>query len=146
MQAERNYHLRCTEKCSNHGFLLEQLKNCCGGKKNLTQKQSRGHAIWKDTRKSALKDVVSWRTKRQRLYKVSTPCLDDHNFKEEELESAAELSTVCSQIVLKCLFLAQIGRPDILWSVNKLARSVTTWTRACDRRLARLISYISSHE
>ena len=29
-----------------------------------------------------------------------------------------------------------------LWSVNKLARSVPKWTQACDRRLARLISYI----
>ena len=29
-----------------------------------------------------------------------------------------------------------------LWSVNKLARSVTKWTQACGRRLARLISYI----
>ena len=53
-----------------------------------------------------------------------------------------ELSKVCSQIVLKCLYLARIGRPDILWSVNKLARSITKWTKACDKRLARLISYI----
>ena len=30
----------------------------------------------------------------------------------------------------------------ILWSVNKLARSVTKWSRACDRRLARLTAYI----
>ena len=52
------------------------------------------------------------------------------------------MSTVCSQIVLKCLYLARIGRPDILWSVNKLARSVTKWTKACDKRLNRLISYI----
>ena len=35
-----------------------------------------------------------------------------------------------------------IGRPDILWSVNKLARSITKWTKACDKRLNRLISYI----
>ena len=42
----------------------------------------------------------------------------------------------------KCLYLARNRRPDILWSVNKLARSVTKWTQACDRRLARLISYI----
>ena len=53
-----------------------------------------------------------------------------------------ELSDVCSQIVLICLSLARIGRPDILWSVNKLARAVTKWTRACDKRLARLISFI----
>ena len=37
----------------------------------------------------------------QQLYKVSTPCIDDHLFKEEELKSVGELSKVCSQIVLK---------------------------------------------
>ena len=78
----------------------------------------------------------------QQLYKVSTPCIDDHHFKEEEMKSVGELSQVCSQIVLKCLYLARIGRPDILWSVNKLARSITKWTKVCDKRLNRLISYI----
>ena len=80
--------------------------------------------------------------KTQQLYKVSTPCIADHHFKEEETKSVGELSNTCSQIVLKCLYLARIGRPDILWSVNKLARSITKWTRACDKRLNRLISYI----
>ena len=78
----------------------------------------------------------------QQLYKVSTPCIDDHHFEEEETKSVGELSKTCSQIVLKCLYLARIGRPDILWSVNKLARSITKWTKACDKRLNRLISYI----
>ena len=58
------------------------------------------------------------------------------------MNSVGELSQVCSQIVLKCLDLARIGRPDILWSVDKLARSITKWTKACDKRLNRLISYI----
>ena len=66
----------------------------------------------------------------QQLYKVSTPCIDGHHFKEEELKSVGELSKVCSQIVLKCLYLARIGRHDILWSVNKLARSITKSTKA----------------
>ena len=78
----------------------------------------------------------------QLLHKVANPCIDDHQFKEEEIGSDGELSKVCSQIVLKCLYLARVGRPDILWSVNKLARAITKWTRACDKRLARLISYI----
>ena len=78
----------------------------------------------------------------QQLYKVSTLCIDDHHFKEEEMKSVGELSQMCSQIVLKCLYLARIGRPDILWSVNELARSITKWTKACDKRLNRLISYI----
>ena len=77
----------------------------------------------------------------QQLYKVSTPCIDDHHFKEEETNYVGELSQVCSQIALKCSYLARIGRPDILWSVNKLATSITKWTKACDKRLNRLISY-----
>ena len=52
----------------------------------------------------------------EQLYKVSTPCLDDHNFQKEE---------------------ARIGWLDILLSWNKFARTATEWTRACD-----LISYI----
>ena len=78
----------------------------------------------------------------KQLFKVSTPCIDDHYFEEEETKSVGELSNACSQIVLKCLYLARIGRPNILWSVNKLARSITKWIKACDKRLNRLISNI----
>ena len=49
----------------------------------------------------------------QQLYKVSTPCVDDHQFKEEEMKSVGELSSTCSQIVLKCLYLARIGLEDL---------------------------------
>ena len=77
----------------------------------------------------------------QQLYKVSTPCIDDHHF-EEKMKSIGDLSVVCSRIVLKCLYLARIGRPDFLLSVTKLARSITKLTKACDKRLNRLISYI----
>ena len=78
----------------------------------------------------------------QQLYKVSTPCIDDHHFKAEESKSVGELSKVCSQMVLKCFYLARIGTLDILWSLNKFERSITKWTIACDKRLNRLISYI----
>ena len=80
----------------------------------------------------------------QQLYKVSTPYIDGHHFKEEELTSVGELSQVCSQIVLKCLHLARIGRPDILWSVNKFARWITKWTKACDKRLKTSVSHSST--
>ena len=58
------------------------------------------------------------------------------------MKSVGELSHVCSQIVLKCLYLARIGRLDIRWSVNKFARSIAKWTKTCGKRLNRLISYI----
>ena len=66
--------------------------------------------------------------------------------KKKELESVGELSEVCSQIVLKCLYLARIGKPDIPWSVNKLARSVTKWTQACDRKVGKTDLICSSHK
>ena len=78
----------------------------------------------------------------QQLHKVATPFIHDHQLKEEKNESVVELSTVCSQIVLKCLYFARIGRLDTLWSVNKLVRVWTKLTKACDKCLARLISYI----
>ena len=78
----------------------------------------------------------------QELYKVPTPCIDDHHFKEEKQKSVGEMSKVRSQIVLKCLYLARIGRNNIPWSVNKLARSIPKWTKACDNRLNCLTSYI----
>ena len=70
--------------------------------------------------------------KTEQLHKVSSPCLDDHE-RKKELENTGDVSDVCSHIVLKCFYLARRGRPDILWSVNKLARSVTKWAQACDR-------------
>ena len=54
----------------------------------------------------------------QQLYKVSTPCIDYHHFKEEELKSVGELSQVCSQIVLKMLIFGTDWRPGILCPVN----------------------------
>ena len=80
-------------------------------------------------------------TTTQQLYKVSTPCNDDHQFKEEKWD----LSENCHKFahkLFKCMYLARIGKPDIFWSVNKLARAVTKWTKSCDKLLARLISHI----
>ena len=112
--------------------------------KSLTQKQQRGPTTWKDMLENALSDTVNRQTRKWSSctkFQVLFTCMII-NSKQEELESVGELSQVCSQIVLKCLSLARIGRPDIPWSVNKLARAVTKWTQACHRRLARLISYI----
>ena len=100
--------------------------------------------IWLVMQRSVWNDIVSWQTRRlnnSTRYLLHASMTTNH-FKEEEMKSVGELSYVCSQIVLKCLYLARIGRPDILWSVNKLARSITKWTKACDKRLNRLISYI----
>ena len=78
----------------------------------------------------------------QQLYKVSTPCIDDHHFKEEEMKICWRIVTCMLSKCSEMLYLARSGRPDILWSVNKLARSITKRTKTCDKRLNRLISHI----
>ena len=62
--------------------------------------------------------------KAEQLFRVSSPCLDDHQMKKEELENKGELSEVCSRISLKCFYLARIGRPDILSGSNVLHQDV----------------------
>ena len=54
----------------------------------------------------------------------------------------AKSAKEAARIVLKVLYQARVGRPDWLWTVNSLAREVTKWTAACDKRLHRLISYL----
>ena len=116
------------------------------GKAPVSEKRMRifshGLVTWKVMQRSAWKHCELANKSTQQLHKVATPCLDNHQFKEEEMGSAGELSQVCTQIVLTCLLLTRIGRPDIIWSVKTVARAVTKWTEACDKRVARSISYV----
>ena len=132
------------QRCLNHVFLLEQLKNSRGGK-SLAQKPvawsyaMEGHA--QKMRRAIL------RTGKQEsgaaLQKVSSPCLDDHQFKLEELESVGELSEVCSQNCLKkaCTW-HELEDLTCCGRFTSLQGQSPKWTQACDRRLARLISFI----
>ena len=76
------------------------------------------------------------------LRQVGTPCIDDHDITADELATRGVLMEQSARIVLKALYVARIARPDIYFAVNTLAREVTRWTKACDRRLHRLISYV----
>ena len=114
--------LNSIRRCLNHVFLLEQQKNYPDGK-NVTHKPQRGPTTWKDMLKHALRDTANWRTRKwSNFTKFRILVWMTTNSSKEELGSVGELSEVCSQIVLTCLYLARIRRPDILWSVNKLAK------------------------
>ena len=140
MRNKQRYCGQLQKPCSNREFLRGDWRNYHSLKIFVFL---HGLMTWLVMQRSVWKRYCELANKTtQQLYKVSTPCIDDHHFQEEETKSVGELSNTCSQIVLKCLYLARIGRPDILWSVNKLARSITKWTKACDKRLNRLISYI----
>ena len=70
--------------------------------------------------------------------------MEDHQLSPEDFVTKGKLSAECARIVLKALFLARMNRPDILWSVNTLAREVTRWNVACDKRLHRLTCYLNT--
>ena len=99
--------------------------------------------IWRVVQRNVWSDIMSWRTRR---LSNSTKYLLHASMTTTSKKKKRNLLESCQKYALKlfwkCLYLARIGRPDILWSVNKLARSITKWTKACDKRLNRLISYI----
>ena len=108
--------------CSNHELLPPQLNYYQDGR-NLTQNTVAWSCDMEGHAKKCVESCCELANKKtEQLYTVSKPGLDNHNFKKEELETVGELSDVCSQIVLKCFYLARIGRLDIFW-VRKQACS-----------------------
>ena len=121
--------------CLNPGSQLEGQNNCFFSAKIPKQTFPLGPVIWQVMQRKCVERYCEFANKStQQLYKVASPMIDYHQFKEEEMKSVGEVSKVCAQIVLKCMSLARIGRPDILRSVNKLARAITKWTEACGKR------------
>ena len=80
----------------------------------------------------------------KKLQSKVTPYIDDHQLASSDSSTKGILESIASRVVLKILYTAGLGRPDNLWSVNTLARKVTKWTKACDKRLHRLIEYLKT--
>ena len=59
------------------------------------------------------------------LKQVATPCIDDHSISPEEVTTKGVLSPIAAKVVLKVLYTARVGRMDLLYAVNVLAREVT---------------------
>ena len=78
----------------------------------------------------------------QQLYKVSAPCIDDHHFKEEEMKSVGEVSKIMLSNCSEMLIFGSNWTTRYSMVRAQLARSITKWTKACVKRLNRLISYI----
>ena len=76
------------------------------------------------------------------LRRYSTPSIDEHQLKPEDMEKEGNLSGESAKIVMKALYGARLVRYELLWPICSLARQVSRWTVACDKRLHRLMSYI----
>ena len=92
--------LTITEPYLKHEFPREELKKLPYSENLRISSWSydmEGHA-----QKCVERNCELANKKTQQLYRVSTPGIDDHHFKEEDLKSVGELAKVSSQIVLKC--------------------------------------------
>ena len=120
-------------RCLNHVFLLEQLKNYLVGD-SLTQKLWRGPTTWKDMLENPLSDAANWRTRKWSTFTkfqvLAWMIVNSSRRSLKQLENCHKYAPTLSR---NALYLARTGRSDILWSVNKLARAVTKWTRACGK-------------
>ena len=93
-------------QCERHthwaGLLWEQ-HNCLAGRSHADtidwSHDMEGHANMSVERNCevANQKIKQW-------YKVSTPCLDDHQFINEGLETVGDLSNIHPQIILNCFF------------------------------------------
>ena len=83
-------------------------------------------------------------TQREKLRKVTTPCLPESNMTNEELSNVGELGSFASRILMRCLWISRLARPDIAFAVQRLASRVTRWTKWEDRQMYRLVSYLHS--
>ena len=77
-----------------------------------------------------------------RLKPASTPFLTEGSLTPEGEDVRGELATSACSILMKLLWLGRLARPDIIKAINDLATKVQQWSRNCDRRLHRLVSYV----
>ena len=127
--------LRNVQRCLNDVLLVEQLKSYQWGK-NLTQKRWHGE--------DASSDTASWQTKKW------SDCTKFQVFAwmitssiRKNLNQLENYPKICSQIVLDiaCTWHELVDQTFYGLSTN-LQEQSQNGLRACDRRLARLVSYI----
>ena len=91
---------------------------------------------------SVWKDIANWRTRQLNSYTES----QHHASTTTNSKKKWDLLEDCLKFAHRLFWNVKIWLVlvDLIfkWAVNKLARAVTKWTKACDKRLARLISYI----
>jgi hypothetical protein len=76
------------------------------------------------------------------LRKVATPHINDSTLADALYEQPGSIKPHASKVLMKGLWLARLCRPDISFSVGRLASRITVWSRAEDIHLHRLVSYV----
>ena len=76
------------------------------------------------------------------LKPANTPYLPDGSFVDGGFESRGSMADSASKVLMKILWSARLSRPDLMKAMGDLTRKITTWSRAEDRKLFRLMSYL----
>ena len=79
---------------------------------------------------------------RSQLKQVPTPSLNEASFSDQDFEDQGALHQRAAKILMKTLWLARLSRPDLSFIVARLATKISRWSRADDKQLFRLMSYL----
>ena len=75
---------------------------------------------------------------------VPTPFCPEGSLPPVDDQEEGELAGDACKVLMKCLWLGRLARPDIIKPIGDLATHVQKWTKNCDRALHRLVCYIYS--
>ena len=79
-----------------------------------------------------------------KLKQAITPCLPESSMTDTDFETEGILHKHAARILMRCLWLSRLSRPDISFAVGRLTTRVSKWTAWEDRQTLRLISYLNS--
>ena len=77
-----------------------------------------------------------------KLKTASTPFHPDGSLVDSDFETRGHMASDASKVLMKILWSARLSRPDLMKAISDLTRRITTWSKADDRRLFRLMSYL----
>lgn len=80
----------------------------------------------------------------EKIKPAATPCVPGGSILSQDKESRGELAPRACKILMKALWFGRLARPDIVKPFNDLATKVQSWSRAEDKKLLRLIQYVSA--
>ena len=82
-------------------------------------------------------ELTGWKLK-----PAASPYVPEGSLTDQDGVTRGELSRQASRVLMKVLWAARLARPDLMKAIADLTRRLTAWTKAVDRRLHRLMSYL----